>query len=288
MLFDDAKSFTSSPAKAVTLFGMSGVGKTRISNLLRKNNWFHYSIDYRIGTRYMGEFITDNLKREAMKVEFLSELLRSDSIDISTNLRFENLEPLSTYLGAPGNNEQGGLSLKEYQKRQEQHRIAEIAALKDVPHFIERAKNLYDYENFITDTGGSMIEVVTPDENDPVIKALTSSTLMLYIRGTDADTDALIDRYKNAPKPMYYRPALLVEKWTQFKKLNQIENDNEVDPVNFAVWGFEEILNDRLPRYQALADRFGYTIDASDLRTVRDANDFEQLMCKAIESRANS
>ncbi len=288
MLFDDAKSFANSDARAITIFGMAGVGKTRISNLLRKNNWFHYSIDYRIGTRYMGEFITDNLKREAMKVPFLGALLRSDSIDISTNLRFENLEPLSSYLGAPGNLEQGGLSLKEYQKRQEQHRIAEIAALIDVPHFIARAKNLYGYENFIADTGGSMIEVITPDDNDPVIKALTSSTMMLYIRGTDADTDALITRYKNAPKPMYYRPALLVEKWAQFKKLNHIDNDNEVDPVEFAGWGFEEILNDRLPRYQALADRFGYTIDASDLRTVRDANDFEQLMCKAIESRTNS
>jgi len=288
MLFDDAKSFANSGPRAITLFGMSGVGKTRISNLLRKNNWFHYSIDYRIGTRYMGEFITDNLKQEAMKVPFLGALLRSDSIDISTNLRFENLEPLTTYLGAPGNLEQGGFSLKEYQKRQEQHRIAEIAALKDVPHFIERAKNLYGYNNFIADTGGSMIEVVTPDENDPAIKALTSSTMMLYIRGTAADTDALIDRYKSAPKPMYYRPALLVEKWAKFKRINHIENDNDVDPIGFAVWGFEEILKDRLPRYQALADRFGYTVDASDLRTVRDSSDFEQLMCKAIENRAKT
>ena len=285
MLFDDAKSFADSISRAVTIFGMAGVGKTRISNLLRKNNWFHYSIDYRIGSRYMGEFITDNLKREAMKVPFLGTLLRSDSIDISTNLRFENLEPLSSYLGAPGNREKGGLTLKEYQKRQEQHRIAEIAALKDVPHFIERAKNLYGYDNFIADTGGSMIEVVEPKTDDPVIRALTSSTLMLYIRGTDADADALIERYKKAPKPMYYRPALLVEKWEQFKKLNHMENDDDVDPVDFAIWGFEEILHDRLPRYQALADRFGYTIDAGDLHDVRDAHDFEQLICKAIENR---
>ena len=37
---------------------MSGLGKTHMSNLLRgTGSWFHYSIDYRIGTRYMGEFI---------------------------------------------------------------------------------------------------------------------------------------------------------------------------------------------------------------------------------------
>ena len=33
-------------------------------------DWFHYSIDYRIGTRYMGEFIEDSFKREAMGNRF--------------------------------------------------------------------------------------------------------------------------------------------------------------------------------------------------------------------------
>ncbi len=285
MLIDDPETFINSPSRAITVFGMAGVGKTRISNLLRRHNWFHYSIDYRIGTRYMGEYITDNLKREAMKVPFLRDLLRSDSIDISANLRFENLEPLSTYLGAPGNREKGGLSLGEYQKRQEQHRIAEIAALKDIPHFIARARNLYGYDDFIADTGGSMIEVLEPDENDPVVKAITSSTVLLYIRGSDADADALTERYRRAPKPMYYRPALLVEKWQQFKELNGITDDDDVDPTAFAVWGFKAILDDRLHRYQKLADRFGYTIEAGDLGTVRDAGDFIDLMGKAIAGR---
>ena len=40
---------------------MSGLGKTHVSNMLRRTGgWFHYSIDYRIGTRYMGEYIVDN------------------------------------------------------------------------------------------------------------------------------------------------------------------------------------------------------------------------------------
>ena len=49
--------------KSITLLGMSGVGKTRLANLLRKKGgWFHYSVDYRIGTRYLGEPILDNIK----------------------------------------------------------------------------------------------------------------------------------------------------------------------------------------------------------------------------------
>ena len=286
MIVDDAHSFVTARDHAVTVFGMSGVGKTWLSDLLRTRNWFHYSADYRIGTRYMGEFIVDNLKREAMKVPFLRNLLRSDSIDISSNIRFQNLEPLSAYLGAPGDPEKGGLPLAEYRKRQAQHRDAEIAAMLDIPYFIERAKNLYGYTNFIADSGGSLIEVVDPfDKDDPVIQTLARSTLLVYIRGTAEDADALVERYRAAPKPMYYRPELLETKWEEFKKLHKIDADTDVDPDEFAAWGFKAILQDRLPRYQALADRFGYTIEAADLPAIRDSQDFLDLLAKAISRR---
>jgi hypothetical protein len=234
----------------------------------------------------MGEFIVDNFKAEAMKVPFLRELLRSDSIKIDSNITFANLDPLSTYLGRPGNQKKGGLALSEYQRRQEQHRVAEIEALKDVPYFIERAEKIYGYSNFIADTGGSLIEVVDPDNaNDPVIKALAESTLLVYLRGTDADADKLVQRFKHSPKPMYYQPHFLLEKWAEFKALNKVKDDADVDPDAFGAWGFEALLNDRLPRYQKLADNFGYTIDASDLATVRDGDEFLDLVAGAIRKR---
>ena len=46
--------FLAWPNKAVTLLGMSGVGKTTLANRLPKSRWFHYSGDYRIGTKYLG------------------------------------------------------------------------------------------------------------------------------------------------------------------------------------------------------------------------------------------
>ena len=286
MLFNSAEDFLSAPRHAVTVFGMAGVGKTWLAALLRKHQWFHYSADYRIGTRYMGEFIVDNFKAEAMKVPFLRELLRTDSIKIDSNITFANLDPLSTYLGRPGDTRRGGLPLDEYQRRQEQHRVAEIAALADVPYFIERADQLYGYSNFIADTGGSLIEVVDPaNAEDPVIKALTSSTLLLYIRGTEHDTAELVRRFKHSPKPMYYQPHFLVEKWAEFKKLNKVKDDADVDPDAFGAWGFEALLKDRLPRYQLLADNFGYTIEASDLATVRDGDEFLDLVAGAIRKR---
>lgn len=286
MLFSSVDEFVNAPRRAVTVFGMAGVGKTRLSNMLRANHWFHYSADYRIGTRYMGEFIVDNFKREAMKVPFLAQLLRTDSIYISSNITFDNLDPLSTYLGTPGNVDQGGLPLAEYQRRQEQHRVAEIAALCDVPYFIDRAKDLYGYDDFIADTGGSLIEVVDPsDPEDPVIKTLAAHTALIFIRGTGKDATELVRRFKKSPKPMYYRPEFLVEKWAEYKLINGILNDDDVDPAGFGAWGFEALLHDRLPRYEALADNFGYVVEASDLATARDGDEFVDLIAAAIEKR---
>ena len=286
MLFSSVDEFVKAPRRAVTVFGMAGVGKTRLSNMLRANHWFHYSADYRIGTRYMGEFIVDNFKREAMKVPFLAQLLRTDSIYISSNITFDNLDPLSTYLGTPGNIDQGGLPLAEYQRRQEQHRVAEIAALCDVPYFIDRAKDLYGYDDFIADTGGSLIEVVDPnDPDDPVIKTLAAHTALIFIRGTDKDATELVKRFKKSPKPMYYRPEFLVEKWAEYKLINGILSDDDVDPAGFGAWGFEALLHDRLPRYEALAENFGYVVEASDLATARDGDEFVDLIAAAIEKR---
>lgn len=286
MHFKSADEFVRAPRHAVTVFGMSGVGKTRLAALLRDSQWFHYSVDYRIGTRHMGEYIVDNFKIEAMKVPFLRDLLRSDSIKIDSNIRFSNLEPLSTYLGRPGNPALGGLPIDEYRRRQEQHRAGEILALQEVPRFIERAHDLYGYDNFIADTGGSLIEVVDEnDAEDPVIKTLAANTLLLYIRGSEADAAELVRRFSQAPKPMYYKPTFLTRKWTEFKKLNGVKSDDAVDPDAFAAWGFEALLRDRLPRYETLADNFGYTVDAADVATVRDGDEFIDLMANAITGR---
>jgi GTPase SAR1 family protein len=59
--------------KKVTLLGMSGVGKSYLSARLRSENWFHYSGDYRIGTRYLDEPILDMIKQQAMQVPFLKD-----------------------------------------------------------------------------------------------------------------------------------------------------------------------------------------------------------------------
>ncbi|MGI9386637.1 MAG: ATPase, partial [Methyloligellaceae bacterium] len=274
MRFKSGEDFKAWPAKAVTVFGMSGLGKTWLANELREHGWFHYSVDYRIGTRYMGEHIVDNFKQEAMKVPLLREMLLTDSIYISSNLRFSNLAPLSTYLGKPGDPAKGGIPFAEYKRRQAQHREAERQAMLDVPTFIQKAHDIYGYDHFICDASGSLCEVVNPDDDDdPVLRDLAASTMLIHLRGTEDDARMLVERFSKAPKPMYYNPDFLDAKWTEYKALKGGIADDAVDPDDFVVWGFEELLRYRLPNYQKMADRHGYTIDAADLAQAKTDGD---------------
>jgi len=273
----------------VTFFGMSGVGKTSLAGLLQKRDWFQYSVDYRIGTRYMDEHIVDNFKREAMRNPFLRQLLRSDSIYIRSNISFENLSPLSTYLGKPGDPALGGLSFDEYRRRQEQHRAAEIRALLDVPEFIERAKDIYGYSHFVCDSGGSLCEVVDPhDEQDPVLQCLADHTMLVYIRGTPEHTRMLVDRFRAHPKPMYYNPAFLDAKWAEYKSLRGLTRDQQVDPDDFAVWGFEQLLAHRIPLYEAIAQRYGYVLDMNHVPGVHTEADLLDLLARTIDAQVTT
>ena len=286
MFYQSADHWHKADQKRVMLFGMSGLGKTYLSNLLRDGgDWFHYSVDYRIGTRYMGEHIADNFKREAMKVPLLRELLLTDSVYIASNITFENLAPLSTYLGKPGNPDLGGLPFAEYQRRQDLHREAEIAALLDTPRFIDRAKDLYGYDNFICDSGGSICEVVDPeDKNDPVLTALSQNLLMVWIEGSDSHTDELIRRFDRAPKPMYYQPAFLESAWAEYLNENNVEA-GDVDPDAFVRWTYARALAHRQPRYSAMARNWGVTICANDVAQVKSPADFDKLIAQALEMR---
>ncbi|MDP5216318.1 ATPase [Ruegeria sp. 2205SS24-7] len=279
MLYTSAQDWRNAPRKKVLFFGMSGLGKTHLSNILRAGgDWFHYSIDYRIGTRYMGEYITDNAKAQAMKVPFLRDLLLSDSIYIGSNISFQNLTPVSAYLGKPGDPDKGGLAIDEYRRRQEQFRQAEIHALLDTQYFIDRAERLYGYPNFICDTGGSICEWIDPDDpKDHVLSELAKDTLMIWLKGDEAHTDELIRRFDKDPKPMSYQAEFLTEMWECYLSEQGCAPD-AVDPDAFVRWTYSKALAHRQPRYEAMARNWGLTLTADQVSTVRDAADFDALI----------
>ncbi|TMV13500.1 ATPase [Arenibacterium halophilum] len=285
MLYSTPQEWREAPRKRILFFGMSGLGKTYLSNMLREaGGWFHYSIDYRIGTRYMGEYIADNAKAEAMKVPFLRDLLLSDSIYIGSNISFENLTPVSSYLGKPGDPARGGLAMEEYRRRQDQFRQSEIHALMDTRYFIDRAERLYGYPHFICDTGGSICEWVDAENpDDAILKELSAHTLMVWIKGDTAHTQELIRRFDRAPKPMAYQPEFLASAWQAY--LDETgKPEDQVNPDSFIRWTYARALAHRQPRYEAMAN-WGVTVTADAVSQVRDAAGFDDLIAGAINQK---
>ncbi len=286
MIYSSAEDWRTARRKKVLFFGMSGLGKTYVSNILRDSgNWFHYSIDYRIGTRYMGEYITDNAKAEAMKVPFLRDLLLSDSIFIGSNISFENLTPVAAYLGKPGNPALGGLEMPEYRRRQEQFRLAEIHALLDTEYFIDRAERLYEYPHFICDTGGSICECVDPeDPKDQILSELSRQTLMIWLKGDEGHTAELVRRFDKAPKPMSYQAEFLTRTWAEYLDQKGCA-ESDVNPDDFVRWTYAQALAHRQPRYDAMAENWGVTIAADEISKMRDAADFDELIERTLETK---
>ena len=284
LLYDSPAAWETARARRVALFGMSGLGKTHLASLLREaGGWFHYSVDYRIGTRYMGELIADSFKREAMRVPHLARLLRSDSIYIASNITFHNLAPLSTYLGKPGDPEKGGLPIDEYRRRQAEHEESEISALLDAPKFIEKAEEIYGSPHVGCDTGGSIFEVVHPDHpDDRVLQALAGSMLLVWIEGSEAHREELIRRFRRAPKPMAYQPAFLTETWEAYLAETGCAED-QVDPDTFAIYAYGRALAHRRPRYAAMARHWGVSITAEEAAGVTGEASFVALIARALE-----
>ncbi|MBK1705946.1 ATPase [Halochromatium glycolicum] len=272
------EEFRQWPHRRVTLLGMSGVGKTYLSRLLRRSDWFHYSGDYRIGTRYLDEPILDLIKSQAMQVPFLRDLLRRDWVAFQNKIQVDDLGPVLSFVGQLGDADKGGLSLPEFNRRQALYRDAEIRAMQDVPEFIRKAREIYGYSHFVNDVGGSLCELEEPS----VIDLLAQHTLILYIRVPQPDEIKLIRRAQADPKPLYFRPAFIKAAVKDYLAEQQLEYVADIDPNDFTRWVFPRLFHSRVPRYEAIARPLGYTVESTEVAAVRDEQDFLALIETAI------
>ncbi len=249
---------------AVTLLGMSGVGKTMLSTSLRRSaNWFHFSADYRIGTAHLAEHILDNIKFKIMRMDdpFVAQLLRNDSIYINHNISVDNLEPVSTFLGMYGDPALGGLDKATFVERQDLYRQAEIHSMVDVPRFMDKAWRIYSCKDFINDASGSLCEIAEIDNPaDPVVRALRETTLILYIRASAENEEALKQRAETDPKPLFYYPDFIKPRLAK-----QPDDGVGVDPKAFTRSLFGPLLEDRKPRYEKFAANYGFSVDVDRL-----------------------
>ena len=121
----------------------------------------------------------------------------------------------------------------------------------DLPHFIDKALDIYGYPHFVNDVGGSLCELDEPG----VLDLLVEKTLILYIQVTNKQQEQrLIERAVSDPKPLYYRPEFLQEHLRMYFDETGLEYASQIDPDDFARWVFPHLFHSRLPRYDGLTN----------------------------------
>ena len=68
--------------------------------------------------------------------------------------------------------------------------------------------------------------------------------------------------------------------------LKNYASTDVMPPDEFVSWVFPELFKSRLPRYQSIADQYGYTVDANDVATVKNEADFIRLITDALAKQS--
>lgn len=244
------EDFLNWPKKALTVIGMSGLGKTHISCILARQGWTHYSCDEIIGT----EFLAAELGGAVTK---------------------KNLAPLSAFIGKVGDPAKGGLLLDEFRRRQNLYYQAECESLRRVGNEIAWAKG-----HFINDSTGSLCEI----EDAALLDELGRQTLFVYIKASAEEEERILARAVSTPKPLFFPPAMFDGWLADFMRRNNAKTVAEIDPDEFSRWVFPLLFKSRLPKYQALADRYGVTVPSEAMAEVKTERDFIACIAEALRA----
>lgn len=285
MKYPTGQAFLSQPNQHLALVGLSGVGKSTAARLLPPDEWFTYSVDYRLWTHYLGDQLNDYLKTLAMSHPILGDLLRRDAITIEHRVGFDNLLATSAFMGMLGDPRQGGSTATEFARRMAEHAQAEIKAMLDIPQFAQRSERLYGYSKLLVDATGSACEVIEPNNpDDPALKVLEDNCVVIYIEATAAHQQELVRRATIYPKPIYYRPDFIKAQLPSLLAEHNAKSIEDLDPKTVGRYLYSKLLIHRSHRYSAIASRIGYTVSMLDILTAKTGQDILQLVASAIDA----
>lgn len=258
----------------IAVMGLSGVGKTTLARCLPDSRWFHYSVDYRIWTHYLGDELNDYLKKLAMSHPLLRDMLRRDAITVEHRVHFDNLLATSLYMGMLGNPDQHGSTPADFSKRMSRHAAAEKASVLDIPKFIARAEDLYGYPHFLADLSGSLCEVVEPDNpEDPLLRMLDETVMLIYVRATKEHEKVLIERNIADPKPIYYRPDFVAAELPGLCEKFNVSDVTAISPRDVGAYLYPRLLAHRVQRYESIAAKHALTLSMEEAAAIRSEAD---------------
>lgn len=243
--------FIKTPFKAITLIGMSGVGKSHIAGALEKSdNWYHFSVDLLIGKYYI-----------------------ADHIPHADEITKDDITPIAKWMGILGDPAKGGTKLKTIKRHQRLYHDAEVLACQALPAFANVAKE-QGYAGIINDTTGSLVELDYPE----LPEIIAESSLIVYIEASDEDKKAIYERAISYPKPMFYPKGFLDQAVADFMAEHNIAKEDAIDPKAFFDWCYPKLFEQRLPKYKAIADKYGVTISSDEIKKVEKAEDLLKLI----------
>ena len=77
--------------------------------------------------------------------------------------------------------------------------------------------------------------------------------------------EELIRRAQESPKPLYYREEFLEEQLVRYREEFGSDYAAMIEPDEFVRWMFPRLFYSRIPRYESIADRYGYTLTTDEL-----------------------
>lgn len=253
--------FNTIKRKVITLMGMSGVGKTYMSSMLAGQGWYHYSCDYEIGTRFLGDEIAQTLGTENV-------------------ITREDISQLSDYVGRLGNPEKGGLPLDEFKRRQQKYFDAECEALAKLPKRVKEAHER-GVTHVVNDSTGSMCEI----DDRILLDTVDENSLIVYIKASPAEEKAVLERAQSYPKPLFYSPERFDYWLEEFLQARGLSGAEEIDPDDFSRWAFPRLFENRLPKYKYIANKYGVTIPSEAFRGVSSEDDFLKVIVEGLNAQ---
>jgi hypothetical protein len=93
----------------------------------------------------------------------------------------------------------------------------------------------------------------------------------------------LVRRAVSDPKPLYYNEKFLDQKLAEYVAEAELEGPDQIVPDEFVRWIFPALVAHRRPKYEAMAKRYGYTLNARLAESIHNEGDFLDLVASALD-----